>query len=232
MGNTIVIYFSGMDGSGKTTLSTYLHDALKERNFAVELVWWLECEDSALRRLMRRIGRSSLLKFKANRNSSNAAAQKEEFRLMNKLFRVVYPRLVLFDYLIFGIKKVSIPKIMGKEKILIFDRYIYDVIFSLSDEFDFPAAKKNTFWRYGKILPGPDRVFFIEVSPEISFLRKKEELRSIEQAEALWQKHQALLHAVENFLPEKARIIDNIRDIEVAKKEILEQALNTVDSLF
>jgi thymidylate kinase len=226
---TAIIYFMGMDGSGKSTLSSYLYNELKTRSYDVERVWWLEYENSALRRLLRRLSRTRMLRFDRHLNRAESTVRSKHSRLTVRLFSVLYPRLVLFDYLIFGIKKVWIPKMTGKEKILIFDRYIYDVIFSLSQEFDFPLAKRiSLFGRYGKLLPIPDRVLFIEVSPEIAFLRKKEEFGSIEDAKALWQTHQALFLAVEGVARGRSRIIDNTGDIEVVKREVLKEALNVV----
>jgi thymidylate kinase len=224
-----IIYFMGMDGSGKSTLSSYLYKELKYRSYDVERVWWLEYENSALRRLLRRLARTRMLRFDPHLNREDSTVQSKHSRVTVRLFRVLYPPLVLFDYLIFGIKKVWVPKIMGKEKILIFDRYIYDVIFSLSQEFDFPLTRRiSLFGRYGKLLPIPDRVLFIEVSPEIAFSRKKEEFESIENAKAQWRKHQALFLTVEGVTPGRSRIIDNTGDIEVVKQEVLKEALNVV----
>jgi len=92
---------------------------------------------------------------------------------MATLFQEVYPRTVLFDYVIFGIRRVCVPKKIGKQKILIFDRYIYDVILSLSQEFGFSEEKKYLSRRYTKVFPIPDKILFIQVPPETSFLRKK-----------------------------------------------------------
>jgi thymidylate kinase len=59
MKKCIVIYFTGIDGSGKSTLSKYLLKELKIKGYKVKYIWWLEVENSLLRRLLRKIGRQN-----------------------------------------------------------------------------------------------------------------------------------------------------------------------------
>lgn len=232
MKDTAVIYFMGMDGSGKSTLSSYLHGELKRRGCDARRVWWLEGEDSLLRRLLRAIGGSNLPRFDVSPDKAGIIAQRAQRPLMTKIFTVVYPRLVLMDYALFGIRRVWIPKTTAKDRILIFDRYIYDVIFSLCQEFDYPPAKRTSVFRmYAKLLPIPDKILRIEVPPDVAFLRKKEEMISAENAKTLWENHQELFRLVDNVFPGKSTIIDNTRDVEIVKKEILEQVLGFVDSV-
>ena len=229
MRETIEIYFMGMDGSGKSTLSSYLHDELKDKRYDVKRVWWLEGENSVQRKLLRMIGGSSLLRFDVSPDQAGISALGEQRPLLTKIFTAVYPRLVLLDYTIFGIWKIWVPKMIAKERILIFDRYIYDVIYSLSQEFGYPPAKRvSLFRRYARLLPVPDKIFLIEVPPDMALSRKKEEMVSAENAKALWEHHQELFRSVDNLFPGSCIVIDNTRDVEIVKKEILEQVLSFV----
>jgi thymidylate kinase len=229
MKETIVIYFMGMDGSGKSTLSSYLHDELKNKRYDVKRVWWLEGENSVQRKLLRMIGGSSLLRFDVSPDQAGISALREQRPLLTKIFTAVYPRLVLLDYTIFGIWRIWVPKMIAKERILIFDRYIYDVIYSLSQEFGYPPAKRvSLFRRYATLLPVPDKIFLIEVPPDMALSRKKEEMVSAENAKALWGHHQELFRLVDNVFPGRCIVIDNTRDVEIVKKEILEQVLSFV----
>jgi len=229
MKDAIVIYFMGMDGSGKSTLSSYLYNELEVRSYNVERVWWLEYENSVLRRLLRRLGRTTVLRSGQRTNDSKSFGRRTD-RLTLKLFRALYPRLVLFDYMLFGLRKVWIPKKTGKKKILIFDRYIYDVISSLSREFGYAEPTRVALFRwFRKVLPVPDKIFLIDIPPEIAFARKKEEFRSMKNAQALWEFHQDLFRLVDRLVPGRSVIIDNTGDIESIKKEILEDALSLVD---
>jgi len=229
MKDTIIIYFMGMDGSGKSTLSSYLCGELKRRGHHVRRVWWLEGENSLQRKLFRVIGGSNLLRFDVSPEQAGIGAQREQGPLMTKIFSAVWPRLVLIDYVIFGIRRVWIPKKTAKERIMIFDRYIYDVVFSLCQEFGYPETKKvSLLRRYAKLLPIPDKILLIEVPPDIAFLRKKEEITSAENAKALWENYQELFGLVDHVFPGKCTIIDNTRDVEIVKKEILEQVISFV----
>ena len=229
MKETIVIYFMGMDGSGKSTLSSYLHDELKNKRYDVRRVWWLEGENTVQRKLLRKIGGSSLLRFDVSPDQAGISSLREQRPLLTKIFTTVYPRLILIDYAIFGIWRVWVPKKTAKERILIFDRYIYDVIFSLCQEFGYsPAKRVSLFRRYARLLPVPDKIFLIEVSPDIALLRKKEEMASAENAKALWEYHQELFRLIDNVFPGRCTVIDNTRDVEIVKKEILEQVLSFV----
>ncbi|MGZ4864905.1 MAG: dTMP kinase [Halobacteriota archaeon] len=228
MKDTAIIYFMGMDGSGKSTLSSYLYSELKVRSYNVERVWWLEHENSVLRKVLRRLGRT-VLGSGQRKNDSKSFGRRTD-RLILKFFRALYPRLVLFDYMLFGLRKVWIPKKTGKKKILIFDRYIYDVISSLSREFGFAEPTKVALFRwFRKVLPVPDKIFLIDILPEIAFARKKEEFRSMKDAQALWGFHQDLFRLVDRLVPGRSVIIDNTGDIESIKKGILEDALSLVD---
>jgi thymidylate kinase len=219
----------GMDGSGKSTLSSYLHDELKDKRYDVRRVWWLEGENTVQRKLLRKIGGSSLLRFDVSPDQAGISSLREQRPLLTKIFTTVYPRLILIDYAIFGIWRVWVPKKTAKERILIFDRYIYDVIFSLCQEFGYsPAKRVSLFRRYARLLPVPDKIFLIEVSPDIALLRKKEEMASAENAKALWEYHQELFRLIDNVFPGRCTVIDNTRDVEIVKKEILEQVLSFV----
>jgi dTMP kinase len=166
----VFICFIGIDGSGKSTLSRYLYEELKRRNYNVSYTWWLEGEDSLLRRLLRRIGKSKYSNLESDANNSNKKNKDES--MLTKMFQVLYPKLVLLDYLRFGMVKAWIPKIMGRGKIIIFDRFVYDVVLAISKEFGFSDAKRARLSKiYSRLLPNPDLIFIIDVPPEVSYLR-------------------------------------------------------------
>jgi thymidylate kinase len=216
----ILICFIGIDGSGKSTLSKYLYEELKRRNYNVSYTWWLEGEDSFLRRVLRRIGSRS--------HSSGSNADKPHVKnnnLKTKLFCAVYPRLVLLDYLRFGILKTWRPRLLHTQ-IIIFDRYIYDVILALSTEFSFSdVRKKRLFSIFNKLLPVPDLIFLINVPPEVAYSRKSEEIESIETAQLIWNNYQQMYAVLDNITPRKILRIDNTRELETVKAEILDASV-------
>jgi len=197
----IFICFIGIDGSGKSTLSRYLYEVLKKRGYNVSYMWWLEGEDSLLRRVLRRIGKSKHLNLKCNDNTNSSKAVHKDKPITTKIFRALYPKIVLLDYLRFGIVKAWLPKMIGRSKIIIFDRFFYDVIIALSKEFDFPDFRRARLFKlYSKLLPNPDLIFIIDVPPEVSYLRKKEEIKRIDNTRELGTVKAEILKATLDFL--------------------------------
>jgi len=228
---TLTICFIGIDGSGKSTLSRYLFEELKRRNYSVSYTWWLEGDNSLLRRLLRRIGKSKHLNLKCNDNANSSKAVHKDKSITTKIFRVLYPRIVLLDYLRFGMVKAWLPKIIGRSKVIIFDRFVYDVIFALSREFDFPDAKRERLFKlYSKLLPNPDLIFIIDVPPEVSYLRKKEEIGSVENAKALRARYQELYSMLNDLTSGKIMKINNTPEIEIVKAEILKATLDFLEA--
>jgi len=224
----VLICFMGMDGSGKSTLSRYLFEEVKRRNCNVSYTWWLEGEDSLLRRLLRRIGKSKYSNLESDANNSNTMSK--DGTMITKIFRVFYPRVVLLDYLRFGIVKAWLPKIMGRDKIIIFDRFVYDVVLAMSKEFDFPDAKRGRLLKeFSKLLPNPDLIFIIDVPPEVSYLRRKEEIESVENAKVMWARYQELYSSLNDLTSGKTMKIDNTREIETVKAEILKATLDFIE---
>jgi thymidylate kinase len=224
MKKNILICFIGIDGSGKSTFSRYLFEELMKRNYNVSYTWWLEGEDSLLRRLLRRIGKSKYSNLESDANNSNTMSRGGS--MITKISQILYPRVVLLDYLRFGVVKVWIPKIMGREKIIIFDRFVYDVVLAISKEFDFTDFRRASLFKiYSRLLPNPGLIFIIDVPPEVSYLRKKDEIDSMENAKAMWARYQELYPLLTGLTSGKIMRIDNTREIEIVKVEILHAVL-------
>lgn len=217
-----IICFLGVDGSGKSTLSNYLFNEI-EKSYNVSYTWWLEAENSIIRKLIRKIGNSP--------NSSSKATDyhkkiNNKDNLKNKLYKTIYPQIVLLDYIIFGIKKTWIPYISNKNKILIFDRYYYDVILALSEEFDFSKKTKlNVYKLFKRLFPDPDITFVIEVPPEITYLRKEDEIKSIKNAELIKAKYDKIYSLLS---PRKTIKIDNTKELDYVKSKIMKITLNNI----
>lgn len=220
----VLICFFGIDGSGKSTLSRYLFEELKKRAYDVSYVWWLEGDNSLLRKLLRRIGgryrdsgENHPRRIFADRKSATA-----------RLFNAFFPRVVLLDYLRFGIVKAWFPKIV-RSKVLIFDRYIYDVILGLSREFNFKDAEREKMVKtFSKLLPNPDLVFIVDVPPEVSYSRRKDEIKSIEEAGQIWEEYQRFYPLLGEMISGKIVKINNTRDIASARAEVLKATMEVL----
>ena len=223
--SSALIIFVGMDGSGKSTLAGYLSDELKKKDYDVSYIWWLEGENSHARRIIRYIGKFRFF-IKGSRDATSGQFRTDNTKSKSFFFRGLYPYVVLLDYLRFGILKLWIPLLLKRNKIIIMDRSFYDVILSLSKEFDFSVSKKRVIFKiFYNIMPMPDLIFFIDVSPEISYLRKNNEFESLEHSIAIWQGLQELRNLLGGLMPGRIELIDNCGDIELSKSRIIERSL-------
>ncbi|ASJ06389.1 hypothetical protein A3L08_03095 [Thermococcus pacificus] len=116
--------------------------------------------------------------------------------------------------------KVVLPRFIKKYDFIVLDRYIYDVRLALSKEF-------KTSFRYlrrlTKVLPSPDLIFFIEVSPEVAYQRKKEELESIEKTKKLFKNYQQLYFDVLREMGDKVIKVNNDGELMNSKIVILNE---------
>lgn len=220
----IIIVFMGMDGSGKSTLSQSLIDTLQAKGFQVTYIWWLEGESTILRKIIR--GGLKIWR-KDGYNQPKDAKSSRKVTVWNHILQQVYPRLVLLDYLIFGIIKTRILK---RREIRIFDRYYYDVIFALSKEFQLSSSAQEHFLSiYKRFIPDPDLLFIFDIPPEVAYNRKREEFQTLEDAYNAWNTSKHVCEFVEDNANTCIVRIDNSGEIEVSKREIISATLKKLE---
>ena len=231
MNSVFIIYFAGIDGTGKTTLARYLFDELRKRNYNVQYIHWLNGENSQLRRFLRRIIKSRCPRLASYPNGSNTTT-KRSTPFITKIFLVAYPTTVLLDYLRFGMIKLWLPKTIGRNKVIVLDRYMYDVILAISKEFHFSdSRKKKLLDVFSKLLPHMDLIFYIDVPPEVSYIRKKDEIKSVQKAKSIWEDYQNFYPLLRELTSGKTVKIDNTGEIGIAKAEVLKNALGVLEEL-
>jgi len=225
MKKSFLICFFGMDGSGKSTLSHFLFEELQKRKISTSRIWWLEREKSFLRKSFREMYKIFSPNFESN--SSGGFSKEPHVFGFNFVFRLIFPRIIMIDYLIFGFLHAWIPIHFGEKKILIFDRYYPDIISALKEEFGIYENHSILIKLFKIIIPEPDLVFIIKVRPEIAYTRKPEEIFSIEDAKNIWQRHENMYdNFIYKFHKSKILMIDNSGDISETKKILISETLN------
>jgi thymidylate kinase len=214
-----IVCFVGVDGSGKSTLSKSLFEELQRKGFSVTYIWWLECENSLLRRFLRSFGGKRPSNMESDEIPVVARGNAPSLSIP---IRNLYPFLVLLDYLRFGLSRTRgrIPRL--KNSILILDRYHYDTIWALAYEFGFSdKMRRRVMSLFNDLLPKPDLLFIIEVPPEVSYERKKAEYSSIQDATYMWQSYQGLWPLLDRLAPGAVKRVDNTSEKSIVESDIL-----------
>jgi thymidylate kinase len=165
----LLVTFSGVDGSGKTTLSKTLIKRLAHENINAEYLWWFSAENSFFGQKIRTIV-NKLVSPPGNNNAAISTIGRAQ---------VVYQFLVLADYLL----HVWFSLAVGKN--IVCDRYVYDIAAFFVTELQYSEAKaKKLIKLLRNVAPQPRVAFLVDISAEIAMQRKKD-IRSIEQHEKL-----------------------------------------------
>ncbi len=163
------ICFVGIDGSGKTLQAKRLADSLNERGIPCGYVW---CRYSPrllapfakfLKRFVRR------KKGKLDYGDFTSAKQ----GIMRKPFLGwVWLNVSLLEYL------TQVQRTLGagmrKSRNLVCDRYIYDMLADLSVNFDRTddGIRELASHPLIRLFPKPDKVYFLDITAEVSVQRK------------------------------------------------------------
>lgn len=166
----IFICFTGIDGSGKTTLSKSLVDEMKRKGIECRYVY--NRFNPFLLKPFMMIARAIFLRGKDmfEDYTEDSDAKKRLFK--NRLLSMIYQSFLLFDYSFQIFLKVKIPLMLGRN--IICDRYIYDTVCT-DLAVDLNYSKKTTTDILRKCLylfPQPDITFLIDVPEEIAYERK------------------------------------------------------------
>lgn len=174
----MLITFSGLDGSGKSTLIDYLKESLEKDNqrVAVSHMNYDVGLYSALRFLAKKIGRSG---GHANGEPTDSHAPRNQacdgrFRTRGaKLrYKLVWSKSLRFliyplDVFIFLFYRFYIEKV--NRQVLIMDRYFYDTLV------DVTGGRRSFRLRFlSWLTPTPNLPIYLDVSAEKAFARKNE----------------------------------------------------------
>lgn len=181
------ICFTGMDGTGKTTLSKELVELLNKKGISCKYVY------ARLNPLLLKpfilIGKWIFLCGKdISKNYSEYVNRKRKAIEKHPILSKIYQQILLLDYMLQIFFKVKLPLMLGKN--IVCDRYVYDTIVTdLSIDFNYSKEDvKNSFSKILSLFPTPDITFLVDLPEEIAYQRKDDtpSLRYLKERRALY----------------------------------------------
>src|SRR5215831_2815740 len=161
----ILIAFSGIDGSGKTTQIEALESELKARDSRVLRVWsrWRPILALPLLALFLRRGYAKV-------HPTSSIGFVETRIPWKRGVSSLWCLLVQLDNFMKTTVKLVLPLVLGYT--IICDRYVLDLLVEgMADLHDSPTSKRLGY-KLLRLLPHPNVSFFIDVNPEVAFSRK------------------------------------------------------------
>jgi thymidylate kinase len=164
------ILITGIDGSGKTTLSKVLTHDLNGRNGGY--LYRHANEVPVLMRFVKiSIKRLFLRRQNAFTDYGDYVKRKEQISLRHKTLCRLYRLLLLFDYMPQVFFKITLPLWFGRR--LVVDRYIYDVVINLGLNIHYsPPQYLEDVELFYRLFPRPDFSVFLDTDEDVAYARK------------------------------------------------------------
>jgi thymidylate kinase len=210
----LLIYFCGLDGSGKTTQISIIKDQLSQAHLKFKHVWlrWAAFMSYPFLVICRILGYTF---WKINSRSETKYVEHHFYR--NKAISRLWTLLFTIDMIIHSFLKVKIP--LRKGYAVLMDRYVIDAIIDLMIETGNRHLHKGFF---GKMLlsliPKDSIIILIDVDEYTAFSRK----RDIPNIDYLTQRRE-LYQELANYL--KIPIINGGKSRENVYDEIIKKDL-------
>jgi thymidylate kinase len=206
----LFVCFAGLDGSGKTSHSKFLSNFLSKRGYVVNYTW------SGTQPLFSYLfyGFTLLLGYWTRKGVHKNGYVSPLENVPTQLKKVFEPLLLLFhfmDFQIYCLIKIRFPLFFGK--IVITDRYIYDLI---SGSTDLNSGKKDYLKFLLKTVPEPDLKILLDAPEEFISARRGTPINIIRQK----RMNYSLLTRAMNFL-----IFDTSNDFTKNQNKIQKAAL-------
>lgn len=218
--STLLICITGIDGSGKTTLSKELVEFLNLQGVRCKYVY-ARLSPLILQPFIT-IGNWIFLR-KQNMFKNYSAYSDEKKRVLenHSFLSKIYQQILLFDYFFQTFFKVRIPLLFGTS--IVCDRYVYDtVITDLSVDMKYSDDKiKNVLDNIFIFLPEPDITFLIDVSEDIAYKRKSD----IPSIEYLKQRRKTYLNMGKE---RKMVILDGSKNLNSLRNVIKRTIINEI----
>lgn len=207
----IVVCFTGIDGTGKTSHATKIVKTFKNMGIPCQYVWcnWVPRVSYPLMALVYLV---------------TGGYRRKDYH-KSKILRKIWNYVVIFDFIYLYFFKVKIPLFIGKN--VVCDRYVYDMIADL--EYDGLYNKKASKILL-KLIPEPDLVFMLDIPEDISDLRKDDTKGSVnikdsDSAIDYLRNHRRNYLKIAKLLG--IPVIDSTGDLDSLHEEIYKKVVNT-----
>jgi len=166
------ICFTGIDGSGKTTLARMTVKMLLQQG--IPCIYVYNRFTPFLSKPFTCLGRKLFMSKEDVFRDYTRHSQTKRLLLKSKILSFFYQFLILSDYYFQNLFKVKLPLMLGKN--IVCDRYIYDTLITdlaLSIGYSGKAIT-NMLKKYFYFIPKPDLVFLADAPEEIAYHRKED----------------------------------------------------------
>jgi thymidylate kinase len=162
----VLISFSGIDGSGKSTQIERLHSALLEQQLQVKrLAFW---DDVVVLPRLRAGVSHRVLGGQQGIGEPGKPVQRKDKNVRRWYLTLARSPFYLFDAL--SLRRVVRRAIRSNPDVIIFDRYIYDQIAHIPNNWIGRLARRFLL----KVAPAPNIAYLLDADPEIAIARKPE----------------------------------------------------------
>lgn len=214
------ILITGIDGSGKTTLSKLLVAELKQTG--IRYYYKHANEVPVLMRLVKiAIKYLFLRRHNAFADYGSYVRRKEQISKKYPILARIYRILLILDYIPQVFLKVSLPLLIGHR--LVVDRYVYDVIANLGFNLNYSlqeyAGDVELLYRF---FPRPDIVILLDTDESVAYSRKTD----IPAVDFLRERRRIYAHFAEI---ESMKVIKGEGPPEEIARRVLAQVLGSGD---
>ena len=167
------ICFTGIDGSGKSTISNKLVETMNDNGFNFAYVY-NRYKPFLVRPFLYVGGKLFLNKKDFFEDYVDYSNTKKDAAKDHTILSSMYQYFVVIDYFLQTTYKIKIPLLLGKN--IICDRYIYDTIVTdLAVDFNYTEDRVlKVLNKISMIFPEPNKIFFIDVPEQVAFQRKND----------------------------------------------------------
>ena len=213
---SLLVSFSGPDGSGKTQLAETLRSALDTSELNSRY-FWSRCATSASARLFSRLGKAVTGAPREKAQDDGVAGRRG--RLKNPLLRLAWSYITAADMTLLYLINVRVPMLFGK--IVICDRYVYDAAAEMKCSLE-PGDWINRLAI--KIMlalaPKPNIAYLLDLPLDVCAARKDENT----SLEYLKQQKQVYIELASKY---GMKLLNTDRDYRTVSDEIVPEVMTS-----